>query len=245
MSDTSIADFQLRAGTQDQEVFDNVYVKNEYELPDHFEPNSLIIDIGANIGAFAVACLMRGAGTVVCFEPDENNFRQLLYNTKPWADKVAPFQAAVWRSDIHEHLRYIPMGKFTACGGVVTDQEAVERPDVLGKSVPAMGLDDILYHVTDGGKRHVDLLKIDAEGSEYRILFTSRKLFHVDKICGELHMLTAAWEDDVSRMFGFSIKQCSDEGVKNFLLEQGFTNLEFAPTEFANQRNNLFWASRS
>jgi hypothetical protein len=43
-------------------------------LPERFSPDDIIIDIGAHIGAFAYACLQRGAGRVIAFEPEPENY---------------------------------------------------------------------------------------------------------------------------------------------------------------------------
>lgn len=87
----------FRAGTSDANIFNAVVTHNEYKLADRFEPTDLILDIGACIGAFAYACVQRGAGRVMCFEPDPENYvllRQHLAD-EIRAGKVETFPVAV------------------------------------------------------------------------------------------------------------------------------------------------------
>jgi hypothetical protein len=50
-----------------------------------------------------------------------------------------------------------------------------------------VAFDDIVNRVTDQGRQRVKLVKIDAEGSEFPILFTARTLHLVDSLVGEYH----------------------------------------------------------
>jgi predicted RNA methylase len=61
--------FHTRPGTLDPNICTEVLAENEYRLPERFGAEDLVIDIGAHIGSFATACLLRGAGRVVAFEP--------------------------------------------------------------------------------------------------------------------------------------------------------------------------------
>ena len=69
--------------------------------------------------------------------------------------------------------------QLTACGHVFNAGG--------GQEVPTIPLDDLIRDVTLGGARRIDLMKIDCEGAEYPILFTSRMLHLVDEIVGEYH----------------------------------------------------------
>lgn len=233
--------FQLRDNTQDRQVFDDVIIANQYNLPDQLPPDSIIIDIGANVGAFAVACLARGAGTVICFEPCKDNFAQLLLNTAAWPGKVAPFNAAVWRSDRNERLDFVhPGSKNTACGAVIPENRQIDQAKIF---VESMGLDELLFHATDGGKRRVYILKIDAEGSEYPILYTAKHLHVVDNLIGETHQYPAAWPGDRFFVGEYDNEQASAIGMRNFLESQGFA-VEQKDEAEDNQICTLFWGTR-
>lgn len=224
------ARFELRHGTQDQEVFEDVVVSNQYKLADSFPPDSLIIDIGANIGCFAVACLLRGADAVLCFEPCPDNFRQLGNNTLPWPGKVAAFNVAVWRSDKEEAL------SFHKGGGTAAGCCLPADPSNQANRVNSIGLTQIIDEATNHGERRVNLLKIDAEYSEYPILYTCTNLHLVDEIVGETHELSVAMASPIGR-------DCSAVGMKAFLESQGFA-VEQRNESGDNSINTLFFANR-
>lgn len=76
-----------RAGTateksSDENAIEEVITKKAYtRVRSHFnvQPGERWLDLGANIGAFAVYCRMHGA-TAVCYEPDLENFKILSLN---------------------------------------------------------------------------------------------------------------------------------------------------------------------
>lgn len=230
----AVADFQIRHGTQDQEVFDEVYVENIYRLPDRLPSDSIVVDIGANIGAFAVACLQRGAGTVICFEPSEENFKQLSQNLSPWPGAAA-FLAGVWRSDVEQAVAFAPGGG-SAAGCCFPS--SIDNGQPVPCRVNTIGLDQLLIECTDDGFHSVSLLKIDAEFSEYPILFSSARLDLVDEIIGEIHEFT----DNLSlsdRYYSHPAYRNTTADVVRFLRDSGFV-----VTTEKHQNNTLFFGKR-
>lgn len=68
--------------SSDENAIEEVIVKKSYtRVRSHFDvqPGERWLDLGANIGSFAVYCRMRGA-TAVCYEPDPENFKILHKN---------------------------------------------------------------------------------------------------------------------------------------------------------------------
>lgn len=58
-----------------------VIFENEYALPGYKRQNPIILDIGANVGAFAVWALFQWPqATIHCFEPNPENFKFLEHN---------------------------------------------------------------------------------------------------------------------------------------------------------------------
>ena len=72
---------RIRPGTWDSIIVKQVLVDNEYGLPADMS-GLTVLDIGAHIGSFAVACMRRYAKRVVCYEPDPENFVLLETNTR-------------------------------------------------------------------------------------------------------------------------------------------------------------------
>lgn len=231
------AHFEIRHGTQDLEVFNDVIVANQYQLSNKFPADSLIIDIGANVGCFAVACLLRGAGVVICFEPGAENFAQLGKNLLSWPDKYAAMNVAVWRSDVEEPVCFSSGNGSAAC--CCFPANMVEHNDAR---VNTIGLDEIIKQATNDGERRIQLLKIDAEYSEYPILYTSKRLDLVDEIVGETHEFNG---DCVLReeYYNHPIYKNTAADMQRFLKDQGF-EVHAERESFSNQINTLFFARR-
>lgn len=172
---------EFRTGTHDDIVWRDVVARNEYRLPDRFGPSAKVLDIGGHIGAFVHAAVSRGAALVHSYEAHPDNFRMLMCNCRSMNDRVRVHQAAVWRSD--GETRELFMKPLSDRTGSVSLFHATPKDLRIGRVVP---LDSILKEMTADGK-DVSLMKIDVEGAEYPILFTSRLLSRVREICGEYH----------------------------------------------------------
>ncbi len=166
--------FAFRPLSQDSVVLAEVLFGNEYGLLDPLPAEGVIIDVGAHIGCFAVAALMRGVGKLVCYEPDPGNFDLLRKNVSPWDE---PFG----RVEIHNEAVFVrrckipfePMGVNTAMG------HAGQPTDPL---VQCEGMDEILKRF-----EQVLLLKLDCEGCEWPILMHAEELGRCSEIVCELH----------------------------------------------------------
>jgi FkbM family methyltransferase len=215
----------LRVGTQDERAVREVIDENCYRLPDLFAPGDTIIDVGAQIGCFAIACVMRGANEVIAFEPDEKNYELLVENTDP--NIVETHRKAVWRSDTKD--KFVPMLFYPS----LTAQHQVDAIGIprFAVETPAVGLDDVL-----GRFREVRLLKLDCEFSEYPILFTSRLLGRCREIAGEMHL-------KVGRNYGKLKYPPNQFGIEECLRDNGFdVKMEYHETypDFT----GLFWGKR-
>ncbi len=179
--------WRFRAGTIDRRLFRDVVVGNEYRLRS-FAANDLILDVGAHTGSFALAALRRGAGRVVCCEPCPDNFAVLRHNLAPFGGRAVLLNCAVWRSDRPEGRLHLHNPVDPRNTGAVQ-----ARPDGDGPAADAVPLDDLLAEIAAG--RRVRLMKLDCEGAEWPILFTSSRLACVDEVCGEYHLppLAGPW----------------------------------------------------
>jgi FkbM family methyltransferase len=186
-------EFRFRSDSIDQGIYFLVVHRNEYRLPDRFQPDDLVVDIGAHIGAFTYAVLRRGSRCVHAVEAGLENFQIASENLRPYIERgeVALVHGAAWRSDDNDdrlwfegHPRF---QGFPGLDGVVNTGGGSVCWSREGEPVPKVAFDPFMLKITDDGRRRIRLLKLDCEGAEWPILLTSRTLHLVDEICGEFH----------------------------------------------------------
>jgi FkbM family methyltransferase len=227
--------WSFRPGTLDQMIFDGVVALDEYRLPERFEPDDVVVDVGAHIGSFAYAVVRRGGRHVWSIEPDRTNCTFAAEHLRPYVDQgyVQLMHAAVWRSDPNDdELRFDGYHAFPQSypgmeGIINTGNGSVVWG--LGEPVAKIAFDDVVDLATNRGERRVRLLKLDCEGAEWPILLTSRRLHLIDEIVGEFHELGGPFpeigEDRPSnahvfqsdRVAGFTIEE-----LVRFLRDAGF-----------------------
>lgn len=210
----------LRDDTMDEYVYESVAVRNEYRLPSRFEREAVIIDIGAHIGAFALACHERGSRRIVAFEPNEENYRVARKNVKLLSG-VKLRRAAVLDRDAE-----ITCGSFPGLNGLENTGGAIVSFGRNGHSTRALAFDKILRQLGQ-----VNLVKLDCEGSEWPILLNGTEWDRVKAICGEYHLFpTVASQLGVreppslrilSRVLArhfpsLTIEQANDDGLGRF-----------------------------
>lgn len=230
-----------RPETQDGDVIDDVLVKNEYRLPRKFNHDDVIVDIGANIGAFTVGCHALGSRAVIAFEPDFDNFVILSRNTEG-LEGVGINQSAVWRSDRPELMTFSGyINGHTACGtilkGYTTQNHNARIP------VNTIQFDRAIEIITQRTGRTIRLLKLDAEGAEYPILFTSKKLHLIQEIVGEFHHVGDLRKTG-NGVEGFH--RYDSESGKEFMERHGFAVELVTQTDHLTAHPNVtFFAKRS
>jgi FkbM family methyltransferase len=141
---------------------------NCYALPPRPQSGRrVVVDIGANLGSFALAAAQRYPdGLVYCFEPGSDNFALLQQNieanhledrVKAWPKAVSDRdgKATFYRSDLAPTRHSLLSNElFQTAGGLCEEVETVS----LASFFEAEGIECC------------DLLKLDCEGAEYAIL---------------------------------------------------------------------------
>lgn len=182
-----------------------VWIKEEYG---NVENLKTVIDIGANIGAFALLVAKESPKCrVYAYEPEPNNFKLLKKNVKEnkFEKKVKIFQQAVSAKSQREKL-YI--------------SEYSPYHSILSKNykkfihINSVSLNDVFIK---NKINSCDLLKIDCEGSEFNILYNANKatLKKINNIRLEYHNRRD--------------KKANIKDLKNFLIKFGFKLVMFHP----------------
>ncbi len=99
--------FLCRKGTSDLKTFEEVVKRNVYERGDFkIKPKEHWIDLGGNVGAFAVLAISKGA-TIDIYEPDPFNCKMIERNLKINNMKAVIHQKAVVASDKKSMVMYV------------------------------------------------------------------------------------------------------------------------------------------
>lgn len=186
-----------------------VILEDCYRIADvPFLDSDTVMDVGANIGLFSGLALERGAGKVIAVEASPHNFSALVRNLNQWSiERVTVLNRAVWRSDQPSKLLHLnPLPADGNTGGVNVLENA--GPD----TVYTVGLDELI------GDKTISFLKVDCEGSEYPILYTSKKLHQVKRLVIEVHPVDHLMQADANVRPG----ENTPEHLTVYLVGQGF-----------------------
>jgi FkbM family methyltransferase len=170
-------------GSSDMDVFNQIFVEDEYACIRGIDSPALIFDLGANVG-YSTAYFLNAfpAAMVVAVEPDPANFEVCRANLAPYGSRARAVCGAVWSSCSRLALSRGTFGDGREWASEV--REPAEQPGteaVQGWDIPS------LLRLT--GKEQIDLLKVDIEGSEVNVFGpeSSSWLHKVSNICIELH----------------------------------------------------------
>jgi len=167
----------LRARTSDAKVFEDIFLRDQYELPTDFVPET-IVDAGANVGYAAVFFAQRLPGArIIAIEPEASNLDVLRRNAALYPN-IEVVEGGLWSCD----TRLVVSNPDDAKWAI----QVREAPDDAN-ALPAHSVESLMtrFHLT-----RIDLFKIDIEGSELN-LFSSLNvrnwLPRVRRLVIELH----------------------------------------------------------
>jgi FkbM family methyltransferase len=160
-------------------AIDEVFVKGGYDDPYLPGSASTILDLGANAGVASEFFATRyPASRIVAVEADPRVARRARRNLR--GRNVTVHGVAVAdRSEPIELRRNDRMSWATSAHSATGERF----------TVPGITLDEII------GEAHVEILKIDIEGSEYAVIARSKRLHQVDLILGEFHPVDGVTAD--------------------------------------------------
>ena len=150
----------LRNESSDINVFGQVIYEKEYEFKYRVNP-SVIVDCGANIGMATIFFKNKfPEATIISVEPEPSNFKLLQKNTEQYPN-VHCLNYGIWNRSTHLKITNNTRGNW----GFTVEEADKEAND----TIQAISIDEIMkrYQLD-----HIDILKIDIEGSE-RKLFES------------------------------------------------------------------------
>lgn len=188
-----------------------VWVREEYRVSKGL---GTVVDVGANIGAFTLLAVDRGASRIVAVEPASRTCELLRENlfTNGVAGRVEVVQAGIGGESGARALFLAPDSPMSTCchsGGAGSEAETVR----------IMTIEQLM---AEHQLSHVDLLKMDCEGAEYEALrvSTSEMLQRVDRIILEYHA-NGDYRELVEKLreAGFELKRHTRNGNGTGILD--------------------------
>jgi FkbM family methyltransferase len=175
----------VRPETQDEpmaagEIFGRDYYRKYGNL--EINPGDIVVDLGANIGAFSVLSSLCGASRVYAVEAHPETLEILKKNVADYP--VSVIEAAVMGEADENAVMYLCNDiKGTGSHTLVLNQN--NDPAGFQKiTVRATTLDRI---IEENNLERIDFLKVDIEGAEYEVIEKSKRLKIVRQISFEWH----------------------------------------------------------
>lgn len=139
----------------DEIVIKEIWQENVYHVEKNMLKNSIVVDIGANIGSFSIYSALHGA-TVYAVEPEPHNLQALIKNVElnNMTDKIHIIDCGI--SD-YNGIAIIDNG-----GGSSTIKDGLD-----GSEIKILSFDSFLEKYS---LQFIDILKIDIEGSEKELI---------------------------------------------------------------------------
>lgn len=151
--------FNVRLGTSDVYVFEEVFLGATFDLSFLNLNPKLIIDGGANIGlTSAYFAYSYPKAEVLAVEPERSNFQLLVKNTSAF-NNIMPIQGALWNRNGTVQIKNANVEKVAFQVDESTTGEETQ-------TVQALTIDKLLEI---SGADAIDILKLDVEGAEVEI----------------------------------------------------------------------------
>jgi len=181
-------------------IYQEIFIDEMYYKPKLFENVKNCIDIGSNIGFFALLAFHNNVENLICIEPDNrlNEFNMIL--NKNNLDKMKIINKALFSTSGDEIDFYIST---TADSGAQTIFKEKIYNEIEGNTVTTttISFEDICNEYND---EIIDLVKIDCEGAEV-FLFEDENIEiiknRVKKVVMELHLEFSENIDDYIKKF--------------------------------------------
>ena len=145
-----------------------ININDQYEAYSSHLKNKIIIDAGANVGAFSLYASMLGAKKVYAFEPVKETYDILVKNIKmnKLENKVIPINKALGDKNETKTISFMNAGD----GGASLKEE--RKKGKREEIISIIKLDDF---VKENKIKRVDFIKMDVEGYEENVLLGAKE----------------------------------------------------------------------
>lgn len=175
--------YSVGINSHETTVFGEIYHDRGYERAEDFVPKAgwVVVDIGANVGIFAVQQALRGV-RVYAFEPNPDCYRRLRWTVEAnkLSDSITAYNLAIGAT---QGVGTMMVERGFTLGGMIQLLDVANSSDRITISITS--LDDVVPTLNVA---RIDLMKIDTEGAEVAALRgAERTLEIVDRLIMEYH----------------------------------------------------------
>lgn len=162
----------------------DIFINKCYDVPNcRVEEGDVVFDIGANLGFFSYYSIIKGAKKVYAFEPGESQFKAIEDNFGSLGNLVIEKKAVTEKNGF---LKFAKHKNISIMSGIFDniDEEIYHIAEC--QSI------NLMDYCREKNITKIDFLKMDCEGSEYRIVenFSADFLSIINKIVMEYHFNT-------------------------------------------------------
>lgn len=146
---------KLRSNSSDIEVFEQIFINEEYKFATDNEPQ-IIIDAGANIGLASIYySIIYPKSKIIAIEPETSNYELLKENTKKYSN-IHCINKALWNKNVYLKISNPNDEKFSF----------IVEESINDDGISAITIDELMkqYNIS-----FIDILKIDIEGAEKEV----------------------------------------------------------------------------
>jgi len=160
--------FLLEINTFIGEIFNQIFLNDEYNIYESNIKNKIVIDAGANVGVFSLYASMLGAKKVYAFEPVKETYDMLVKNIKinKLENKVIPINKALGDKNETKTI------SFTNAGDASASLKEERKGGKCEEVISIIKLDDF---VKENKLKRVDFIKMDVEGYEENVLLGAKE----------------------------------------------------------------------
>ena len=149
--------FKMRDNPFDYATFEEVILKETYNIPLDFSPKK-IIDCGGNIGLTACYFATKfPQANIITIEPDTDNFTVLSENIARYTN-ITAVKAGVWNKQTNLKITNASAGNNSF---IVEEKKSPDGDTIEAVSIPSL--------MEQFGWDHIDIVKMDIEGAEKEV----------------------------------------------------------------------------
>jgi FkbM family methyltransferase len=188
---------------QDPAMYREVIEANQYHLTPNKVRDRIVIDIGANIGAFSLYAAALGAKEVISVEPISDSYNTFLKNIH----RIGLKNITTYKKIVAKNSREFIKVSLNSNAGANSMYNVSENYEV----VESVTFAEIMNQI----QGHDILLKMDCEGAEYDIIMNAseKNMIRINEIMMEVHT-------DLHPTYK------GREVIENKLKEFGFVNVD-------------------